>query len=86
MATGRKPSRGSQSDRNEKDFFTAEEMSLIKDQKIQTDMREMAAYCSWGFPIDQNDTVTRYGRHRQSVMGGGVYLYFEDGLLTSWQK
>lgn len=39
----------------------------------------------WGEPIDINRTVTVYGSYEQWVYGNGQYLYFEDGILTSFQ-
>ncbi|KUF30056.1 hypothetical protein V2H29_14875 [Lysinibacillus fusiformis] len=39
----------------------------------------------WGAPYDINRTVTEYGSYEQWVYGNGQYLYFEDGILTSFQ-
>lgn len=39
----------------------------------------------WGEPVDVNRTVTQYGTHEQWVYGNGQYLYFDDGVLTSFQ-
>ncbi len=39
----------------------------------------------WGEPYDINRTVTQYGTHEQWVYGNGQYLYFDDGILTSFQ-
>lgn len=39
----------------------------------------------WGEPYDVNRTVTEYGTYEQWVYGNGQYLYFEDGILTSFQ-
>lgn len=41
---------------------------------------------SWGRPTSVNRTTTAYGTHEQWVYGGGNYLYFEDGKLTSIQN
>lgn len=40
----------------------------------------------WGQPSDINKTTTAYGTREQWVYGGGNYLYFEDGILTSIQN
>jgi len=69
-----------------KGAFSAEEMELIRSEKIRVGMSELAAYCSWGFPLDINDTVGSWGTHRQSVMGRDTYFYFENGRLKSWQN
>lgn len=36
-------------------------------------------------PEHVNRTVTSHGVHEQWVWLGGLYVYFEDGLVTSWQ-
>lgn len=44
---------------------------------------------SWGHPRDVNKTVTRSTVREQWVYGSGLsgtYLYFEDGVLESWQN
>lgn len=41
---------------------------------------------SWGAPKKINTTTTQYGVHEQWVYGGGNYLYFDDGILTSIQN
>lgn len=38
---------------------------------------------SWGSPIDINRTVNTSGVFEQWVYPNYVYLYFEDGVLTS---
>ncbi|MCK9311771.1 MAG: hypothetical protein M0P26_05800 [Bacteroidales bacterium] len=40
---------------------------------------------SWGKPIDINKSVGTWGVHEQWVYDFGSYLYFEDGILKSWQ-
>ncbi|MGE7999868.1 hypothetical protein ACQKOF_14545 [Lysinibacillus sp. NPDC093190] len=39
----------------------------------------------WGQPETINRTVTEYSIHEQWVYGQGQYLYFTDGILTSFQ-
>jgi len=39
---------------------------------------------SWGSPYDINRTAGSWGIHEQWVYGD-KYLYFENGVLTSWQ-
>lgn len=46
--------------------------------------REMATI-SLGSPSDKNRTVGSWGVHEQWVYGNNLYLYFENGKLTSWQ-
>jgi hypothetical protein len=57
----------------------------ILDHKIWIGMTAQMARDSWGNPGDVNRTVTARGTHEQWVYGGGVYLYFTDGVLTSYQ-
>lgn len=39
----------------------------------------------WGKPLEINRTVTEYSTSEQWVYGQGQYLYFTDGILTSFQ-
>lgn len=52
--------------------------------KVWIGMTPGMAKDSWGAPEDINRTVTAYGVHEQWVYPG-VYLYFDGGVLTSFQ-
>jgi hypothetical protein len=52
--------------------------------KIWLGMTKDMAIESWGKPKDINRTVTSYSVSEQWVYGDR-YLYFDDGILTSWQ-
>ena len=41
---------------------------------------------SWGMPIDINRTVLRGLTHEQWVYGWAMYLYFNNGILTTIQN
>lgn len=41
---------------------------------------------AWGSPSSVNTTENKYGIHEQWVYGGGRYLYFDNGILTTIQK
>lgn len=41
---------------------------------------------AWGSPRSVNTTENKYGVHEQWVYGGGRYLYFDNGVLTTIQK
>lgn len=41
---------------------------------------------NWGEPRDVRRTTGRFGVHEQWVYGGGRYLYFENGVLTTIQE
>jgi hypothetical protein len=56
----------------------------IKSGYIFMGMTRDEARRAWGSPRDINRTVFSGGVHEQWVYGD-EYLYFEDGVLTSWQ-
>ena len=57
----------------------------ILDHQIWIGMDKEMAHESLGAPIDINRTVTEYSIHEQWVYYSDVYLYFDNGILTSWQ-
>ena len=57
---------------------------LIKKGKIRLGMTKEQVRLSWGQPNDINRSVGPWGIHEQWVYGS-QYLYFENGILTSWQ-
>lgn len=71
--------------------------SAILNGKVFIGMNTEQVLASWGKPNDINRTVFEWGVHEQWVYGGlsgygryssytePTYLYFEDGLLKSWQ-
>jgi len=68
-----------------KNTFSNEEMRLISNRRIRQGMSELAAYCSWGFPVRSNDSSGSWGWHRQAILRNDRYLYIENGKLESWQ-
>lgn len=58
---------------------------VAMDRQIQIGMPEPLLILSWGVAEDVNETVTRYGVHKQHVYGK-QYVYTENGFITSWQK
>lgn len=55
--------------------------------KIWIGMSSSMARASLGNPYDINRSVYSFGVHEQWVYDKkGMYLYFEDGILTSWQE
>lgn len=58
--------------------------TLIKENKIAIGMNQEEVKLSRGMPIHVNRTVTAYGVDEQWVYGS-LYLYFDNGILTSWQ-
>ncbi len=58
----------------------------ILDGKIWLGMTDKMARDSWGSPYDINRSVGSYGVHEQWVYRKyDANLYFENGVLTSWQ-
>ena len=54
-------------------------------RKVRIGMTQDEATISMGKPYDINRTVGSYGTHEQWCYKGGIYLYFKNGVLTSWQ-
>jgi len=57
----------------------------ILDRKIWLGMTSEMAIESWGKPNENNRSIGSWGVHEQWVYGSNVFLYFENGKLTSWQ-
>ena len=57
---------------------------LIERKQIELGMTQCAAIASWGYPERSNQSVGSYGVHDQWVYPAN-YLYFESGILTSYQ-
>jgi len=62
----------------------------VLENKIILGMTKQQVIESWGSPDDINETVGSWGVHEQWVYRKGnfdaAYLYFENGVLKSWQK
>jgi len=58
---------------------------LIINHKLQLGMTKDMVIESWGQPKNINKSVYSWGVHEQWVYDSR-YLYFEDGILTSWQE
>jgi len=57
---------------------------LIHKHHVRIGMTTEQVIAAWGRPRDINRTVGSYGVHEQWVYGS-TYLYFEDGVMTSFQ-
>lgn len=60
--------------------------SCILHKQVRRGMTAEQCRAAWGRPEDINRTSGSYGVHEQWVYGGGNYLYFEDGILTTIQN
>jgi hypothetical protein len=68
----------------ERSVVPASEVALVRAEKIQLGMSEAALLCSWGRPQSVNRSVGVWGEHKQYIYGR-VYVYVENGKVTSWQ-
>ena len=57
----------------------------IMAKDIWIGMTSEMAQDALGKPGDINRSTFSWGVHEQCVYSNGKYLYFEDGVLTSWQ-
>jgi hypothetical protein len=58
---------------------------VVKKEIIRIGLNECTLYASWGEPDKVNNSVGRWGVHKQHVYGRGQYVYTENGRITSWQ-
>jgi len=63
--------------------------NAIRSGQVKLGMSKGMVTASIGFPIDVNRTVGTFGVHEQWVYGENPryrkYIYFENGIVTSWQ-
>jgi hypothetical protein len=73
--------------RKEHQEWSEDDCITIARRKVQIGFTREQTIAAWGKPRDINRSVGSYGTHEQWVYGGidGTYLYFEDGIMTSWQ-
>lgn len=65
--------------------------NLIKNEKVQTGMTMDQVLLSWGYPNDANSYDSDYISLEQWMYGdilegAAIYLYFDNGIVTSWQE
>lgn len=71
----------------EKAAFTKAEKARKKKDGVRIGMSEQEVLdSSWGRPERVSRTTNARGTRGQWVYGGGNYLYFQDGVLTSIQN
>lgn len=71
----------------EKAKKAAEEKARKKSEGVRIGMSKQDVLdSSWGKPKDINTSIGSWGIHEQWIYGGGNYLYFENGILTSIQN
>lgn len=65
--------------------ISSKDWTLIDKKSIQIGMTELALLCSIGAGEQRSRSVGSWGTHIQYVYGHGVYVYVENGVVTSWQ-
>ena len=68
--------------------WSSEVKSDIRKRYVHIGMTKDQVLISWGRPNDINRTVGTWGTHEQWVYGETLnrrYLYFQDGIMTSFQ-
>lgn len=66
-------------------ILNQDQQKTIKNRRIQLGMTPCMAIAAWGRPDDINRSVGSFGVHEQWVYPAN-YLYFRDGVLTSFQS
>jgi hypothetical protein len=64
--------------------WSQHDCELVAAGKVTLGMTQEMVLAGWGRPNDINRSVGAWGVHEQWVYPAN-YLYFEDGVLTSWQ-
>lgn len=78
----------------ERNEFTPDEWSFIDQQKIYIGMRELALVCAWGYPglfgsvaeSANEEIVHKQWVYRTCPGCKALYVYTENGKVTSWQN
>ncbi len=65
--------------------FPTNIQECIKKKKVILGMTTEQVTLSWGWPEHINRSVGKWGEHEQWVYGS-TYLYFENGIMTSFQE
>ena len=65
--------------------FSPQIEKAILDREVQIGMTDEQVKLSWGNPGKINRTVTVNHVREQWVYGSSTYLYFDNGVLTSFQ-
>ena len=65
--------------------WSGEIWDLISKGQVRIGMTDEQVRASWGSPDDVNRDVGIWGIHEQWVYPRGKYLYFENGIMTSFQ-
>lgn len=66
--------------------LTVKEWKQVDSGKVNIGTSELALQCIFGKPKKVNSTTNKYGTHKQWVYHNNVYIYTEDGKVTSWQN
>lgn len=67
-------------------LYGQKKADMIKRGEVAIGFTKAMCKEAWGSPRSVNTTENRSGVHEQWVYGGGRYLYFDNGTLTTIQK
>jgi len=82
----REEERRKEEERREKTAsFPKDIQELINGKKIRIGMTGEQVIFSWGRPERINESIGAWGKHEQWIYSS-TYLYFENGILTSYQR
>jgi len=59
---------------------------LISEKKIMIGMTPQQVLRAWGRPLRINESTGARYHHEQWVYPAHTYIYFQNGVLTSWQS
>ena len=65
--------------------WSNEVCNTVAAKEIHRGMTAEQVKAAWGKPQRNNESVGKWGTHEQWVYGD-TYVYFENGLITSWQS
>ena len=71
---------------NEEKLKEDEHQRSLPGARLGMTQKQVIEKTNWGKPESINRSTGRWGVHEQWVYGGGNYLYFENGKLTSIQN
>lgn len=71
--------------------LSEKEINAVYSKKIYMGMSRDGLLASWGKPKSINSSVGSWGKHEQFVYPGKneyerIYVYVENGYITSWQE
>ena len=66
--------------------WSEETIRAVRESRITIGMTSEQVLLIWGEPTEKNNTVTASGASEQWIYPGDNYLYFDNGIMTSYQS